>query len=142
MRLAPASFAAGAGVQTDKTSESLTEFFKELDAIGKPIDADELAKARNYITLGLPSEFETLSDLSSHLEEMVVYKLPDDYFNRYSGNILAVTSPALAKAAATYIQPGKFAVVVVGDRKAIEAGVRALKLGAVRIITPAEALGE
>ena len=142
MRLAPASFAAGAGVQTDKTSESLTEFFKELDAIVKPIDADELTKARNYITLGLPSEFETLSDLSSHLEEMVVYKLPDDYFNRYSGNILAVTSPALAKAAATYIQPGKFAVVVVGDRKVIEAGVRGLKLGTVRMMTPAEALGE
>ena len=142
MRLAPASFAAGAGVQTDKTSESLTEFFKELDAIGKPIDADELTKARNYITLGLPSEFETLDDLATHLEEMVVYKLPDDYFNRYSGNIQAVTSASLAKAAATYIQPGKFAVVVVGDRKVIEAGVRGLKLGTVKLMTPAEALGE
>ena len=142
MRLAPASFAAGAGVQTDKTSESLTEFFKELDAIGRPVDAEELTKARNYITLSLPSEFETLDDLATHLEEMVVYKLPDDYFNRYSGNIQAVTSAALAKAAATYIQPGKFAVVVVGDRKVIEAGVRGLKLGTVKLMTPAEALGE
>ena len=142
MRLAPASFAAGAGVQTDKTSESLTEFFKELDAIAKPVDADELTKARNYITLGLPSEFETLNDLATHLEEMVVYKLADDYFNGYSGKIQAVTSPALAKAAATYVQPPKFAVVVVGDRKVIEAGVRGLNLGNVRLMTPAEALGE
>jgi len=72
----------------------------------------------------------------------VVYKLPDDYFNRYSANIQAVTSAALAKAAASYIQPGKFAVVVVGDRKVIETGVRALKLGTARTMTPAEALGE
>ena len=41
----------------------------------------------------------------------------------------------MQKAAATYIQPGKFAVVVVGDRKVIEAGVRALKLGPVRVLT-------
>jgi hypothetical protein len=30
-----------------------------------------------------PSEFEAIDDLSSHPEEMVVYKLPDDYFERY-----------------------------------------------------------
>ena len=34
---------------------------------------DELAKAKNYITLGFPSEFETIGDLSAHLEEMIVY---------------------------------------------------------------------
>ena len=57
------SFAAGAGVKTDKTSESLTEFFKELDAIRTPIPETELTKAKNYITFGFPSEFETLGDL-------------------------------------------------------------------------------
>ena len=141
MRLSPASFAAGAGVQTDKTSESLKEFFNELDAIAKPVGADELSKAKNYIILGFPSEFETIGDLSAHLEEMIVYKLPDDYFDRYSANIQAVTSAAVAKAAATYIQPQKFAVVVVGDRKVIEPGIRALKLGSVKAVTVTELLG-
>jgi zinc protease len=141
MRLSPASFAAGAGVQTDKTADALKEFFNELNGIGKPIGADELKKAKNYITLSFPSEFETIGDLSQHLEEMKVYSLPDDYFNKYASNIEAVTAPAVAEAAARYIQPGKFKVVVVGDRKVIEPGIRALNLGPVKTMTVVELLG-
>ena len=141
MRLSPGAFVAGAGVQTDKTSESLREFFNELNAIGKTVGAEELTKAKNYVALGLPSEFETLNDLSSHVEELIVYKLPDDYFSRYVANIQAVTSDAVAKAAAAYIQPQRLSVVVVGDRKVIEPGVRALNLGPVRVMTVSEVLG-
>jgi predicted Zn-dependent peptidase len=141
MRLAPGPFFAGAGIQTDKTSDALREFFTELNAIGSPVNAEELTKAKNYLALGFPSEFETIEDLASHIEEMVVYKLPDNYFGRYVANIQAVTVDAVQKAAATYIQPGKFAVVIAGDRKAIEAGVRGLKLGQVRVLSVGEGIG-
>ena len=141
MRLAAGPFFAGAGVQTDKTAEAVREFFNELNAISTPIPADELAKSKNYIALGFPSEFETIEDLASHVEELIVYKLPDDYFGRYVGNIQAVTADAVLKAAAAYIQPAKFTVVVVGDRKAIEPGIRALKLAPVRVLTVDEAIG-
>jgi predicted Zn-dependent peptidase len=141
MRLSPASFAAGAGVQTDKTADALKEFFNELNGIGKPVGSDELKKAKSYITLSFPSEFETIGDLSQHLEEMKVYALPDDYFNKYASNIDAVTSPTVAEAAAKYIQPGKFKVVVVGDRKVIEPGIRALNLGTVKTMSVVELLG-
>jgi hypothetical protein len=46
------------------------------------------------------------------------------------------------KAAATYIQPERFLVVVAGDRKAIEPGIRALNIGMVRTMSIQEALGE
>jgi predicted Zn-dependent peptidase len=141
MRLSAGPFFAGAGIQTDKTTDALREFFNELTAIAKPVSAAELAKAKNYIALGFPSEFETIQDLASHIEEMIVYKLPDDYFARYVANVQAVTADAVQKAAATYIQPGKFAVVIAGDRKAIETGVRGLKLGTVRVLTVEEAIG-
>ena len=141
MRLAPGPFSAGAGVQTDKTSEALQEFFNELNAIGRPIPADELDKAKNFVALGFPAEFETSQDLASRLEELVVYRLPDDYFERYVANVQAVTAEALQKAAAAYIQAGRFAVVVVGDRKVIEPGIRALNLGPVKVMTVTEALG-
>ena len=107
----------------------------------KPVSAEELTKAKNYIALGFPSEFETIQDLASHIEEMIIYKLPDDYFARYVANIQGVTAAAVQKAAATYIQPGKFAVVIAGDRKAIETGVRALKVGTVRVLSVEEAIG-
>ena len=141
MRLSAGPFFAGAGIQTDKTADALREFFNELNAIGKPVSPEELAKAKNYIALGFPSEFETIQDLASHVEEMIIYKLPDDYFARYVANIQAVTAAAVQKAAAAYIQPGKFAVVIAGDRKAIETGVQGLKLGTVRVLTVDEAIG-
>jgi predicted Zn-dependent peptidase len=140
MRLSAGAFVAGAGVQTDKTAEALREFFHELTEIAAPVGADELQKARNYLALGLPSQFETLGDLSSQLEELVVYDLPDDHFERYVARIEAVAAGHVQKAAATYIRPDRFAVVVVGDRRAIEPGIRALKLGPVRTVTIAEAL--
>jgi predicted Zn-dependent peptidase len=142
MRLSAGPFFAGAGVQTDKTSEAIREFFNELNGIAKPVGAEELTKAKNYIALSFPSEFETLGDLSSHMEELVAYTLPDTYFTQYIDNIQAVTSAGVQKAAATYIQPKSFAVVVVGDRKVIEQGVRALNLGPVRVMSVEEAIGQ
>jgi zinc protease len=127
-------------VQTDKTSESLQEFFKELDAIGMPMSADELAKAKNYLALGFPSDFETIGDLAGRLEEMAVYRLPESYYSDYVSRIQAVTAADVQRAAATYVQPGRFAVVVVGDRKRIEPGIRALNLGPIRHLTVEEAL--
>jgi predicted Zn-dependent peptidase len=140
MRLSAGAFQAGAGVQSDKTAESLTEFFKELRGMAAPVSDAELAKAKNYIALGFPSEFETITDLTAHLEEMAIYKLPDTYFSQYIASVQAVTAAAVQKAAATYIQPDKFAVVVVGDRKAIEPKIAALELGPVRTLTVDEVL--
>jgi len=142
MRLSAGPFLAGAGVQTDKTAEALREFFNELTAIGKPVGAEELTKAKNYLALGFPSQFETIGDFSAQLEQLVVYGLPDNYYADYVKNLEAVTADAVMKAAAKYIHPQRFLVVVVGDRKVIEPGIRALNLGMVRTMSVQEALGE
>jgi len=141
MRLSAGPFMAAAGVQTDKTAEALQEFFKELNRIQEPVSADELAKAKNYVALSFPSEFETLNDLGSHLEELLVYRLPDNYFERYVANVQAVTAAAVQKAASTYIQPKKMSVVVVGDRKAIESKIRALNLGPIKFLSVDDVVG-
>ena len=53
-----------------------------------------------------------------------------------------MTAADVQKTAATQIQPSKFAVVVVGDRKVIETAIRALKLPQpIRVMTVDEALG-
>ncbi len=142
MRLSAGPFFAGAGVQTDKTSEAVREFFNELTAISKPVPADELTKAKNYIAFGFPGNFETIGDFSAQMEQLLVYGLPDSYYADYVKNIQAVSAEAVLKMAATYIQPQRFLVVVVGDRKVIEPGIRALNLGMVRTLSVQEALGE
>ena len=140
MRASAGPFVAAAGVQTDKTAAALAEFFGEFARIGTPVAADELAKARNYVSLGLPARFETSGDLSRRMEELFVYGLPEDYFDRYVANVQAVTADAVRDAAAEHIQAARFAVVVAGDREKIEADIRALKLAPVRVMTVEEAL--
>jgi predicted Zn-dependent peptidase len=129
MRVAPGPFVAGAAVQSDKTAEALSEFFNELNAILKTVPEDELRRAKNYVALRFPSGFETTGDVSRRLEEMLVYGLPETYFSDYVGNIQAVTAADVLRIAQKYIVPGRFLVVVVGDRKAVEPRIRALNLG-------------
>jgi zinc protease len=141
MRGEAGPFFAAAGVQTDKTSEALKEFFNELNAILKPVPAEELARAKNYVSLRFPSAFETTGDVSRRLEDALVYKLQDDYFAKYVQNIQAVTGADVQRVAQKYIKPDHLAVVVVGDLKAIESGVRALNLGPVTVMTIDEVFG-
>lgn len=140
-RLAQGLFFAAAGVQTDKTAEALREFFNEFAGILRPIPSEELDKSKNYVALGLPAEFETSSDLARKVEEQIVYGLPDEYFPSFVRAVTQVDTAGVAKAAAKHIQPDKFAVLVVGDRKVIEPGIRALNLGPIEIVTLDQALG-
>ena len=128
-RLSAGPFVAAAGVQTDKTADALREFFNELNGILTPVPADELAKARSYVALGFPGEFETTGDMARKLEELVVYNLPDTTFSNFVPSVTAVTAADLQRAAARFIQPERMAVVVVGDLKLIEGPIRALNLG-------------
>ena len=135
MRLSAGPFFSSANVQTDKTGDALKEFFNELNGILEPVPAEELTKAKNYVALGFPGEFETTGDMARKLEELVVYNLPDETFTNFVATVTAVTAADLQRVAARYIQPDKMAVVVVGDRKVIEGPIRQLNLGPVNFVT-------
>ncbi len=138
MRGSAGPFYAAAGVQTDKTVEALKEFFTELANIHQPIAAEELQKAKNYLALQLPRTFETERAAAGALAQAFVYGLPADYYETYGARVAAVTAQDVKRAADKYIQPDKFAVVIVGDRKTIEAGVRSLNLGPLTVIPAAD----
>ena len=140
-RISPGTFSARAGVQTDKTAESVKEFFTEFAGILKPVPAAELGKAKNYVAFGLPAEFETSADIAQKVEEQVVYSLPEEYFSNYIRSIGEVSATAVEAAARKYIQPERFVVVIVGDRKQIEPGIRALNFGPVQSVSLDEVLG-
>lgn len=134
MRLAPGPFYASAGVQTDKTSEALHEFFVELTRIREPIPDDELKRAANYLSLLLPRNFETTQGVASSMSQLFVYSLPDDFYATYADRVRAVTAADLKRVADKYIVPDKLTVVIVGDRKTIEPGIRALNLGPLTVV--------
>jgi zinc protease len=72
--------------------------------------------------------------------QLVVYGLPDTFLTDYIPKIQAVTAADVQRVANQYIQPDRFAVVVVGDLAKIEAGIRAAGLGPVRVVTADEIL--
>lgn len=131
-------FFAGAAVQTDKTSESLKEFFNELKRIHDPVPADELEKAKTYLSLQMLRAFETTRSTADAVAEAFIYDLPADYYTTYADRVRAVTAADVKRAADKYIIPGRLTVVIVGDRKVIEAGVKAVNLGPITIVESAE----
>ena len=73
---------------------------------------------------------------------MVIYNLPKDYFNKYVANVLSVTKDEVTDAAKKYIVPDKMEIVVVGDKGKIEAGIKELKLGDIKILSIEDVLGK
>jgi predicted Zn-dependent peptidase len=134
MRRVSGLFYATAGVQTDKTVDALKEFFVELTNIHQPIPADELAKTKSYVERLLPRYFETERVAAGALAQTYIYDLAPDYYQTFARRIEAVTAEDVKRAADEYIQPDKFAVVIVGDRKVIEPGVKSLNLGPLTIV--------
>lgn len=52
--------------------------------------------------------------------------MPDDYFNNYIARVRAVKLEDVNRVANRYLDPSRMAILVVGDRKVIEPGLRSL----------------
>jgi zinc protease len=134
-------FIASASVQTAVTDKSLEEFIKELKGIRERVPDADVERAKNYVALGYPAGFQSVGQIAGQLEELVIYGLPDDYFNRYTGNILAVTPADVQMVARKYIDPDNLAFVIVGDRKEVGQSVSALHIAPEKFLTVEDVLG-
>ena len=137
----PGPFVARAAVQTNVTDKALGEFMKELNRILAPVTDDELSRAKNYLTLRYPENFESIGQIAGQLSDLVVYKLPDDYFEKYTQHVIAVTKDDVQRVAKKYLDPEKVAIVIVGDKQEIQKGVEDLKLGRTQVMTVDDVLG-
>jgi zinc protease len=123
-------------VQTDKTKESMIELVKEYHGIvsDKPITAEELKDEQDNATLALPGTFETDQQLSNAYGNILEYGLPENYYNTFTQNAMALTPESANEIAKKYILPDHLIWVVVGDMAKVESGVRELNLGEVHKI--------
>ena len=129
-RRLPGFFVAAASVVTAKTDSSLIEFMKELRRIrAEPVPQVELDKAKSYIQLQLPGAFETTAGAAARYRDLLLYGLPSDWYERFSAAVSGVTVAQVQAAARRYLDPDRFAIVVVGDRAQIENGIKALNEG-------------
>lgn len=133
MRQSAGPFTASAEVVAAKTDSGLVEFMKELNAIRDTVPSSELNKAKRYLQLGMPGDFETTQQIANQLVPVVLYNLPVSYYNSYVSNIESVTQADVQRVARQYINPGSLAIVIVGDRKNIETGLKAVNAGPISI---------
>jgi zinc protease len=129
-------FIAVAPVQTDKTKESMAEMNKELHGIlaDRPLTAEELAAIQANETLSLPGSRETIEEVGQSIVDLVHFGLPDDYYETYAGKVRALKTRDLNDAAKLVVHPDNMIWVIVGDRAKVEAGIKELNLGELRLM--------
>ncbi|MEM0961851.1 MAG: pitrilysin family protein [Bacteroidota bacterium] len=134
-------FLAASDVQTDVTAPALTEFFRELAAIGERVPDGELAKARDFLALSFPSPFATVRGTAGAVRDLWFFGLSSEAMETYAEGVRSVTADDLERVAAEYVDPDAVVVVIVGDRAVIEDDVRALDLGPVEVRSVEDVLG-
>ena len=136
-RRAPGPFTASAAVRTDVTDSSLVQFFSELRRIrGERVSADELARARAYVELGLPGSLESTAQVAGQVAELQVFGLTLAELPRFAMAVRRVTAADVQRVAQTWLTPDRATVVVVGDLAKVRAPIEALGLGPVSVLDP------
>jgi zinc protease len=90
--------------------------------------------AQSNLIQSLPGSWETNAALRGAITTQVIYNLPETYWQDYAGTVRALTVADLNQAAVRVVNNDALTWVVVGDREKIEAGLRELNLGEIRVI--------
>ncbi|MCX7983532.1 MAG: insulinase family protein [Bacteroidetes bacterium] len=129
-------YIAYAPVQIDKTKETMIEIKKEFDDIlsKRPVTNDELEKVKNNMILQLPGRWETNDAILSSIAHLVIYNLPDNFYDTYTSTIRNLTCEKLTEVAKIVLIPSSLVWIVVGDRHKIEPSIRELNFGELHFI--------
>jgi len=129
-------FMAYAAVQIDKTADALVEMQREISdyATGKaPATTAEVDKVVANELRSQPGAYETADAVLSTITGIARYGRPDHWVQLRNAQVAGFT-PELAKTSIQAVDPKTLTWLIVGDLSKIEQPVRALKLGAVRVL--------
>jgi len=132
----PGPFRAGGSVFSDKTDAALIEFMKELKGIvgARPVTDEELKMAKDQLIQSLPQRFSSVSTIGSTITNLTVQGLPENYYQNYEKAVSAVTREDLTRVANLYIDIDHLAIVIVGDRSAVEGKLKAANIAPITIL--------
>jgi zinc protease len=131
----PSMLTAGGSVQTEVTKEAIEETLKEFREVGdsRPITAEELDGAKTGLLLGYPASFERPGLVLNHLLQLVMFDLPDDYFQEMPSRLGGIRLSEVHRMTSEHIQTGALQIIVVGDRETIEPGLNELGIPLVHL---------
>lgn len=130
LRHGPGPFMAGGSMHAEHTLDAVKELLSEVKRIrGEAVSADELAEAKESIKLALPGQFESVDAVTGALSDIAVYDLPLDEYATRVARIEAITAADVKRVANALLRPDRMKVIIVGDKKQFEPGLKGLELG-------------
>lgn len=131
-RRRPGPFLIQTAVATEVTARAVEEALKEITSLrAEGATEDEVAAAKDYLRGILPLQLQTTVQLAARLADLVIYDLPDDYFQQYRERIAAVTPDEVHRVAREHLRTDRLAITVVGDAKSIAQPLESIGLGEV-----------
>src|SRR3954467_11133002 len=125
------AFAARSAVFAESTAPAVREMLSELSGLReRPITAEEHAKANATLLMRVAEGLATTGGMASTFGELGLYGLPLDEPMRFVGALQRTTAEDLRGFAERYVDPEAVCIVIVGDRAAIEPGLREIGLPA------------
>jgi zinc protease len=127
-------FAVDTAVKTAVTDAAAREILNEIDRMrAEEIRPDELSLATSYLDGVFPIRYETTDAIAAALGNLVIYGLPDDYFDRYRERVRAVTATDVLAAARAHLHPERMQIVAVGDPGIVRSPLEKLGIGPVAV---------
>lgn len=131
----PAPLLAYAGTQTAKTGLALQALLDNMSRLGSTAPtAQEVETATRYLSDVFAIRIETMGAVADELVHLKTIGLPDDHYDTYRKELLAVTPAAAAAIASQHVRERHAVVVVAGDAAII--GPMLSHFGDVKVVDP------
>ena len=127
---------ASGSVQTDKTKQAVAELESQLTLLAgkQPITQAELDDARKQSRRDDAAAFETLDATAALMGTLWELHLPMTAMQTESDAAIAASLAQVRAAATRFADPQKAVLLLVGDRRKIEPGLRDLHLGPITLL--------
>lgn len=118
-------FRAAAQTKNESAPQVLDLMLGELKRLGEaPTGEDELKARKSVLIGGFGRDLATTDGLAGILGSLALYDLPLSDVADYTGKVEAVTAAQVQAFAAQNLAPDSVSVIVAGDAKAFEAGLK------------------
>ncbi|WP_455388035.1 M16 family metallopeptidase [Petrachloros mirabilis] len=115
-RLMPGSFWVNFQTRTETTNQAIQSVLEELKSIREaPVSDQELSEAKSFLMGSFPLRLDSTAKLAQVLAQVEFYGLGFEYFSQYPKWIERVTKEDVQRVAKQYLDPQRYALVVVGN---------------------------
>ena len=109
-------------VRNEVLEAALTDMIREIDRLrDQLVPAEELDDTKGFLVGSFPLQIETPQQVATQVMNNRLLGLPEDAIETYRSRVAALDAETVRQAFRCYVEPGKMAIVVVGDASVIQA---------------------